>query len=257
MTPTIPDLRGRRVLVTGGSTGIGAAVAAGFGAQGAAVAVHANRSRDAAEAVADTIRAGGGSAVVVTADLGHPGSAAGLVQAAAAALGGLDILVNNAGTTFARRRLMDLPEGAYDELLDLNLRAVFDTTRAAVPLLRAAGGGAVINTSSVAARNGGGPGFAVYAAAKAAVSNLTRSFAKELAGENIRVNAVAPGVIWTRIHAEHSGPEIVQAMLAAIPMGRLGQPEDCVGAYLFLASPMLSGYVTGQVIEVNGGQSMP
>ncbi len=253
----IPDLRGKRVLVTGSSTGIGAAVARAFGAQGAAVAVHGHRTMADAERVAADIRAQGSTSFVLAADLGKPGATRGLVAEAAAALGGLDILVNNAGATFARRRLEELPDGAFDALLDVNLRSMFEATRAAIPHLRAAGGGVVISTSSIAARNGGGPGFGLYAAAKAAVSNLTRSFAKELAADGIRVNAVAPGVIWTRIHEENSPRELIDAMVASIPMRRVGQPEECVGAFLFLASAMLSGYVMGQVIEVNGGQIMP
>jgi 3-oxoacyl-[acyl-carrier protein] reductase len=253
----IPDLHGKRVLITGASAGIGAAVAKGFAAQGAHVAVHGNRSLEAAEQVAADIRGAGGSALVVAADLGLPGGGGAVVRDAAERLGGLDVLVNNAGTTFGRRRIEDLPDDAYDQMLDLNLRAMYDATRAAIPLLRAAGGGAIISTTSVAARNGGGPGFGLYAAAKAAVSNLTRAVAKELAADAIRVNAVAPGIIWTRIHAEHSPPEMVKAMVSAIPMGRVGSVEECVGAYLFLASTVLAGFVTGQVIEVNGGQTMP
>lgn len=255
-TVRIPDLRGKRVLITGASSGIGAAVAKGFGAQGAPVVVHGHRGLEAAEQVSNEIREAGGTAFVVTADLARPAAAAAMVQEAAARLGGLDILINNAGTTFARRRLEALPDGAYDEMLDLNLRAVFSATRAAIPFLRAAGGGSVINTTSIAARNGGGPGFGLYATAKSAVSNLTRAFAKELADDNIRVNAVAPGVIRTRIHATHSSPELMRSMVASIPMGRVGTVDECVGAYLFLASSALASYVTGQIIEVNGGQLM-
>ena len=122
----------------------------------------------------------------------------------------------------------------------------------------AGGGGDVItSTSSIAARNGGGPGSGLYASTKAFVSNLTRGLAKGLATDRIRVNAVAPSVIATPFHERFSTPEQMTAMIAMIPMGRASTAKDCVGAYLFLASDTLSGYVTGQVIEVNGGQLMP
>jgi len=130
-------------------------------------------------------------------------------------------------------------------------------SQAAVPHLKKAGGGSIINTSSVAARNGGGPGSALYGGAKAFVSNVTRNMARELAPQGIRVNAVAPGVIMTPFHERYSSPELLEQMRRSIPMGRIGKAEDCVGAYLFLASPALSGYITGQTIEVNGGQIMP
>jgi 3-oxoacyl-[acyl-carrier protein] reductase len=254
---TIPDLKGRRCLVTGGSSGIGAAVARALAAQGVAVAVHANKGLAGAEALAAAVRADGGTAVAVQADLGRRGTAGPLVDQAAEALGGLDILINNAGTPFIRTPLAGMADDFFDAVMDLNLRSVFEASRAAIAHLRRAGGGAIINTTSISARSGGGPGVAAYATAKAGVSNLTRAFAKELAGDNIRVNAVSPGIILTRIHAEATSPEMMQGMVATIPMGRAGTVEDCTGTYLFLASAALSGYLTGQIIEVNGGQLMP
>jgi 3-oxoacyl-[acyl-carrier protein] reductase len=118
-------------------------------------------------------------------------------------------------------------------------------------------GGFIIHTSSIAARNGGGGGAGLYAAAKAFVSSVTRGMAKEFVGSGIRVNAVSPGVILTPFHDRYTSEQQMAAMLATIPQGRFGMPEECVGAYLFLASPALSGYVTGQILEVNGGQLMP
>ena len=113
------------------------------------------------------------------------------------------------------------------------------------------------SVGSAAARNGGGPGASLYAASKGFVTTLTRGLAKELVKDRIRVNAVGPGLIQTPFHDRNTTPEQLKAAVAGIPMGRAGTPEDCVGAYLFLASDLLSGYMTGQVIEVNGGQVMP
>jgi len=253
----IPDLNGRRCLVTGASSGIGAAVAIALAKQGVSVAVHANRGLEGAEAVTRTIKAAGGNAVVVQADLGRRGTAGPLVDQAAQLLGGLDIIINNAGTPLDRVPLATMADEFFDAVMDLNLRAVFEASRAAIPHLRRSGGGAIINTTSISARSGGGPGVAAYAIAKAGLSNLTRAFAKEFVADNIRVNAVSPGVILTRIHAESTSPEMMRGMVATIPMGRAGTVGDCTGSYLFLASSALSGYITGQIIEVNGGQIMP
>ena len=136
--------------------------------------------------------------------------------------------------------------------------AVLAFCREVVPLMRAKGqGGSIINVSSVAARHGGGPGAYLYAGAKGFVSTATRGLAKDLAPDRIRVNAVSPGVIQTPFHDRFSTPQLLESFKAGIPMARLGEPDDCVGAFLYLASPQLSGYVTGQILEVNGGQYMP
>ena len=253
----IPDLRGRRCLVTGGGTGIGAAVALGLGAQGAHVAVHCHTSTAAAAAVAEAIVRAGGTAFVLSADLAQLKAAATLVEAAAAGLGGLDVLVNNAGDLVARHPVAEMEDDFFDAILALNLKSVFAASRAAIPHLRRAGGGAIINTSSISARNGGGGGVGAYAAAKAGVSSLTRTLARELAADRIRVNAVSPGIVLTRIHARNTTPEMMRTQVAGVPMGRAGTVDECVGLYLFLASAAMSGYITGQVIEINGGQLTP
>jgi 3-oxoacyl-[acyl-carrier protein] reductase len=253
----IDDLRDRACHVTGASTGIGAAVARALAAQGARVAAHYGSNREAAETLAAEAGAAGGEIVVVQRDLSDGRAAGPLVEEAAERLGGLDVLINNAGSPLGRVPIANASDAFYDQVMDLNFRAVFVACRAAVGIMRRQGGGAIVNTTSIAARHGGGPGALLYAAAKSAVSSLTRGLAKELAREDIRVNAVAPGVIATPLHDRLTPPDVMQGFLAAIPMNRAGVPDECVGAYLFLASPSLSGYMTGQIIEVNGGQYMP
>lgn len=252
----IPDLAGKAVLVTGASTGIGAALAKALGAQGAMVGVHYNSSKDAAEAVADAVKDAGGKAFLVRADASSSSEIARAVEDTATAFGRLDGLVNNAGGMVGRMAYADMDDAYYDKVMDLNGRSVIAASRAAIPHLKRQGG-FIINTTSIAARNGASNGAGLYGSSKALVSNITRGMAKELIGFGIRVNAVAPGVIDTPFHERYSTEAQLKANVATVPMGRVGTPEECVGAYLFLASESLSSYIIGQVIEVNGGQLMP
>lgn len=250
------EFSGKVVLITGGGTGIGAAVAEAFAACGARVAVHCNSSVDEAQAVCDKITATGGVANIFCADLSQLDQCRELVDTVVAEMGALHVLINNAGNIFARQPTDSLDDPSFQRLLDLNFSSVFATSRAAVPYFRAEVSGTIINTGSISARIGGSGGTAIYAAAKAAVSTFTRGLARELASEGIRINAVAPGVIDTRIHTLYTAPQVMADFTAAIPMGRMARPEECAGAYLYLASECLASFVTGQIIEVNGGQLM-
>ena len=252
----IGDLQNKTVLVTGASTGIGAAVSRAFALQLARVAVHWHANASAANEVVREIRDAGGTAVQVQGDLTRSGAGRRIVEEAAAALGGLDILINNAGALISRQPILEADEAGVDSIINLNARAVIGTCQAVVPCMVARGGGAIINVGSIAGLDGGGPGTGIYGSSKAFVHNLTRHLARELAARKIRVNTVSPGVVDTPFHAT-TPPERIEAMRKSVHLGRLGTPEDCTGAFLFLASNELSGYITGQNIHVNGGQAMP
>ncbi|EJZ19156.1 SDR family oxidoreductase (plasmid) [Rhizobium sp. Pop5] len=252
----LPDLSGKAVLITGASTGIGAAVARAFAAQGAKVGVHYNASREPAEKLGEEIRAAGGTVHLIQGDVSREGETERVVEETAKTFGHLDGLINNAGGMLGRKPTSEYTDAHYAAVMDLNARSVLAATRAAHPWLKKQGG-FIINTTSIAARNGGGNGAMLYAASKGFVSTITRGHAKEFVADRIRVNAVAPGVIATPFHERYTDDEQMELQRKSIPMGFVGTSEDCVGAYLFLASPTLSGYITGQIIEVNGGQLMP
>jgi 3-oxoacyl-[acyl-carrier protein] reductase len=251
------DLKDKAVLITGASTGIGAAAARAFAAHGARLAIHYNESREAAEQVAADVRALGGQAVLVAGDVTESENIKRIVAETHDALGRIDVLINNAGGLVARTRIEDYSDGFLQRVLALNVIQVALFMHATIPIMRQQKKGNVINVSSIAARQGGGAGAIIYAGAKGFIATATHGWAKEVVGDGIRVNAVSPGVIATPFHQRYTTAEQLKAMQATIPMNRIGEPDECAGTFLYLASDELSGYVTGQVIEVNGGQYMP
>jgi 3-oxoacyl-[acyl-carrier protein] reductase len=252
------ELKGKVCLVTGASLGIGAAVARGLGACEANVAVHYRSGKTEADAVAADIERGGGAAITIAADIAEDDALDKLVARTVEAFGRLDVLIHNAGDQISRVDIAEVPDALFEQHVAVNIRPTFAACRAAVRQFRKQGGGGnIITVGSIAGRTGGGGGSALYAGAKAFMATFSRSLAKEHARENIRVNVVSPGVIDTDMQNRVTSKQQLAATAGMIPMGRVGAPDDCVGTFLYLCCDQMSGYVTGQVLEVNGGLLMP
>jgi NAD(P)-dependent dehydrogenase (short-subunit alcohol dehydrogenase family) len=244
-------LEGKVALITGASRGIGRAIALGYSRAGARV-VASSRKLDNVQAVVDEITAAGGEALAVQAHVGRTGDVRALVETALDAYGRVDITVNNAATNPHFGPLLTADEGQWDKILDTNTKGYFRVCKAVVPHMEAQGGGKIINLASLAGLRPS-PGMGVYGISKAAVLMLTQVLALELAPANIQVNAIAPGVIKTRFsQLLWRTPQIAEPVLARLPLGRFGEPEDVAGLALYLASPA-ADYVTGSVFVVDGG----
>lgn len=242
----------KTALVTGASRGIGRAIALALASKGFAVALNYAGSHDAAEAVKKEIEDAGGKAFTVQGDVSKSEDVDRIFKTVKDEFGGLDVLVNNAGIN-RDALLIRMKESNWDDVIATDLKSDFLTTKAAAAMMMRERKGSIINISSVVGIMGN-IGQANYAAAKAGVIGLTKACAKEMAARNIRVNAVAPGFIETAM-TDGIPKKIREGMIASIPMGRMGQPEDIARAVCFLASDDAS-YITGQVLVVDGGLVM-
>lgn len=256
------DLKNKVVLITGASSGIGAAAALAFGQHGAHVAVHYRSQEQAAIKIVTQIQKEGGQAEVFQCDVMDSEGLTHMVEAIIKRFGRIDVLINNVGGMIRRTALSEASDLAIDEVFHFNARSMMVLCRDVIPYMRKQGSGSIINITSQAAHTGGTRGAGLYAATKSYITAYTKGLARELVRDGIRVNAMAPGVIDTPIHASHASSTtqdstVLQAKLKrSIPMGRLGRPDECAGVLLFLASDMMSSYITGQTISVNGGSTM-
>jgi 3-oxoacyl-[acyl-carrier protein] reductase len=241
------SLDGKVALVTGGSRGIGAAVARELGEAGARVAVNYRSSADAAKQIAEEI-----AGIAVEGDVADPAAASALIEQVEDELGDLDCLVNNAGVT-RDGLIARMSDEDWDAVVETNLRGTFNTCRAVSRKMLRRRTGSIVNLTSVVAIHGN-PGQANYAASKAGIIGLTKALARELGGRGIRVNAVAPGYINTEL-TDVLPEEVKNAILGSTPLGRLGEPDDVACAVRFLCSDE-SAFVTGAVLLVDGGLGM-
>ncbi|WP_026549429.1 glucose 1-dehydrogenase [Arthrobacter sp. Br18] len=248
-------LSGRKALITGADSGIGAAVAIAFAREGADVALSYLPEEEAdAETIVSLIEEAGRKAVRIPGDLKDPEYCTALVRQAAEELGGLDILVNNAGKQVAVESLEELSDEQLDHTYKTNIYSFFRVTREALKHLQP--GSTIINTTSIQAYEPS-PTLLDYASTKAAINNFTKGLAQQLAPKGIRVNAVAPGPIWTPLQVSDGQPkEALPEFGKSTPLGRAGQPTELAPAYVFLASPE-SSYVLGETLNVNGGMPAP
>ncbi|MCF8063216.1 MAG: SDR family oxidoreductase [Deltaproteobacteria bacterium] len=248
------DFTGKTALVTGGSRGLGLAMAGAFAEKGAHVAICGRKQENLDRAVQE-LKAKGLQVLAHPAHMGKADQVDALFTAVEETFGRLDILVNNVGMNLPTPSVAEVEEGLWDKILEGNLKSAFLASGRAVPMMKARGGGRIVNISSIAARKAT-RGMGVYCVAKAGLEMYTRVLAAELAGDGICVNAVAPGMVRTGFSKPFWGNEaLLQQITASIPMGRIAETGDVVGAVLFLCSSW-ADYITGEVVTVDGGGSI-
>ncbi|ALM90856.1 MULTISPECIES: SDR family NAD(P)-dependent oxidoreductase [Alteromonas] len=251
-------LTGKRVLVTGGASGIGGAISSELAAQGATVFVHYYSSKHAVEELQqEVLESGVGEIIPLQADLTKEDTVNTFANEVANLTSTLDILVNNTGDLVERHTLSDIKNDFWEQVMAVNVTSMMMVTRALLPMLKRADEGAsIVNLSSLAGRKGGHGGSLAYSTSKGAVLTFSRSLAAELAGDGIRVNTVTPGLILgTRFHATHTTDESANKTISEIPLKRAGNPMDVARAVAFFASEY-NGFITGATLDINGGVYM-
>lgn len=248
------ELNNKVALVTGASKGIGEAIAITLAAHGAKVVINSRKQEDL-DAVANTIRSAGGDCITLVGNAGDVATCKMLVDKTVEKYGGLDILVNNAASNPTFGPVVETEEWAYDKIMNVNVKAPFELSRHAYPIMKQRGGGSVINLSSIAGDTPD-PGLGMYSVSKAALNMLTKVMAKEWARDNIRVNAICPGLIKTKFsQALWKDEDVLKRFMKTVPMGRMGTVEEIAAMALFLASSS-SSYCTGTLFFADGGTTI-
>jgi len=248
-------LQGKVAIVTGGASGIGRGISERFAAEGASVVLTWFLSESGAADTVAAIEAQGGKAIATRSDLSQPDEAQRVVDLALSTYGKLDVLVANSGGLLQRSSVADCTLELWEKAIAVNLTSTFLSCQAALREMKKAGSGSIVTVSSLAAHDGGGAGSAHYASTKGGVLTFTKALAKEAGPLGIRVNGVAPGLIATQFHDRFSTPEGRLATVGRTPLGREGTPADVASVVLFLASEE-AAFLTGETIEVNGGQGL-
>lgn len=245
------NLKGKVAIVTGGTRDIGRSCSIKLAEAGAQVVVNYHSNKEAGDETVATIEKNGGKAILVKGDMTKKADVDNLIAEARKAFGGdIDILVNNVGGLVARKKLAEMDEEFLNKVMSLNMNSTFLATQAAVPHMPS--GSAIVNLASLAGRDGGGGGASAYSVSKGAVVTFTRSMAKELGPQGIRVNALCPGMIDTTFHDTFTPDAARKNVEASVPLRRQGHPDDCADTVVYLASDA-SSYITGANIDINGG----
>ena len=245
------DLKGKTAIVTGGSRDIGRSCCVKLGEQGCNVVVNYNSNQAAAEETVSAVEAAGGKAIAVKGDMTQKADVDNLVAETVKAFGNdIHVLVNNVGGLVARKKLLEMDEAFFNEVMFLNVNSTFLATQAVVPHMPS--GSSIVNLASLAGRDGGGGGASAYSTSKGAVITFTRSMAKELGPQGIRCNALCPGMIDTTFHDTFTPDAVRKNVENSVPMRRQGHPDDCADTVVYLASDK-SAYITGANIDINGG----